>query len=231
MSKDHSDAVQKHFTNEWEEYDLKICKAIPFYKESFNTLTSIIIQSGLKPERILEIGVGTGNLTRQLLKRFPSSSILGIDLVDRYLLQAKQKLEIYKDRINLEVKDINEFVFNEKYDLVVSSYVFHHIENSAQNSIYNNIFAHLNSGGMFINADFIDSSSSYFSNLFDQLRIQYMRNQGLCETSIKSDYIEHRKLEIPMPLEKQMQFLTQIGFKDVECFWKYLNLAVFGGVK
>lgn len=231
MSKGHSDAVKNHFANEWEEYDLKISKAVPFYKESFDILISIILQSEIEPKRILEVGVGTGNLTDRLLKSFPDSSILGIDLVDKYLLQAKQKLEIYQDRICLEVKDINEFEFNENYDLVVSSYVFHHIENSTQNSIYENIFKHLNSNGMFINADFIDSSSLYFSNVFDKLRIQYMRNQGVNETSIKSDYIEHRKLEIPMPLEEQMQFLTQIGFKDVECFWKYLNLAVFGGIK
>ncbi len=231
MSKNHSNEVRDHFAKEWEEYDLKIFQAIPFYKESFDTLISIIDQSGIKPKRILEIGVGTGNLTERLLQSFPSASLFGIDLVDDYLLQAKQKLMVFKDRVTLAAKDISDFDFNENYDLVVTSYVFHHIENNNQNSIYETIFKHLNSGGMFINADFVDSSSLYFSSLFDQLRMQYMRSQGVDENSIKADYIDHRKFEIAIPLEKQIQFLSQIGFNEVECFWKYLNLAVFGGVK
>jgi hypothetical protein len=40
-----------------------------------------------------------------------------------------------------------------------------------------------------------------------------------------------KKFETPMPLEKQMTVLSQIGFKDVECFWRYLNLTVFGAKK
>jgi len=231
MTKNHSNIVRDHFDNKWREYDSKITKSIPFYEESFNILISIIKGSGTEPKRILEIGVGTGNLTLSLLKCFPSASLFGIDLVENYVLKAKQKLSAFDDRAILAVRDIEDFEFNENYDLVVTSYVFHHIKNNTQNSIYGSIFEHLNPGGMFINADFVDSSSRYFSTLFDDIRMQYMRSRGLDESTIKSDYLDHRKLEIPMPLEEQIRVLSQIGFSEVECFWKYLNLAVFGGVR
>lgn len=231
MPKNHSERVKNHFTQEWEEYDSKISKAIPFYKESFDTLISILHGAGINPKRILEIGVGTGNLTNRLLQEFPQTSLVGIDLVEDYIIQAKQKLSVFEDRIKLSVKDVIDFDFIENYDLVITSYVFHHIENNTKSSIYKKIYTHLNPDGMFVNADFVDSSSSYFSNLFDQLRMEYMRSRGFNEDSIKSYYTEHRKLETPMPIEEQITLLSQIGFRDVECFWKYLNLAVFGGIK
>lgn len=175
--------------------------------------------------------MGTGNLTNRLLKAFPDASILGIDIVEDYVLQARHKLDIHKSRVDLILKDINDFEFPESYDLIVSSYVFHHVENVAQSNIYCTIYEHLNPNGVFINADFVDSASPYFSSLFDELRMDYMRHQGVSEDSIRVDYLEHRKLEIPMPLKDQIALLSQIGFTKVECFWKYLNLAVFGGKK
>ena len=29
----------------------------------------------------------------------------------------------------------------------------------------------------------------------------------------------------------QCRWLREIGFQDVDCFWKYFELAIFGGVK
>ncbi len=46
-----------------------------------------------------------------------------------------------------------------------------------------------------------------------------------------TQYLEHRKLEIPVPLGTQLEWLSALGFTDVECFWKYLNLAIFGDRK
>jgi tRNA (cmo5U34)-methyltransferase len=187
--------------------------------------------AGIRPKRILEIGVGTGNLTRRVLEAFPHALLVGIDVVEEYILHARQKLSDSEDRMTLLVKDVNDFEFNERYDVILTSYVFHHIKNPSQNAIYTTIYQHLNPNGLFINADFVDSSSSYFRSIFDALRMDYMRDQGIDERTIQVDYQDHKKFEIPMPLEKQMAVLSQIGFNDVECFWKYLNLAVFGAKK
>jgi tRNA (cmo5U34)-methyltransferase len=33
------------------------------------------------------------------------------------------------------------------------------------------------------------------------------------------------------PLGAQLEWLREAGFKSVDCYWKYLELAIFGGVK
>ena len=40
-----------------------------------------------------------------------------------------------------------------------------------------------------------------------------------------------RSANILAPLEDQCRWLRELGFEDVDCFWKYFELAIFGGRK
>jgi tRNA (cmo5U34)-methyltransferase len=231
MSQKHSENVKVHFSNEWREYDAKIKKVIPFYNICFNVIIDILKQAYYKPKSILDIGIGTGNLSLKLLEAFPKSELTGIDLVDDFINIARQKLINYSKNVKLICKDIKEFSFINKYDLIVTSFMFHHLENKEKKLIYKKIYGSLNQNGFFFNLDFVGSSSRYFYNLFDKIRIMLMQNEGIDKKTIQKDYIEHRALEIPVPDREQMIWLEKIGFQDIECFWKYINLSVFGGRK
>ncbi len=58
-----------------------------------------------------------------------------------------------------------------------------------------------------------------------------MKAEGVSHERIEREYIKHRELEIPVPVETQLRWLRETGFTDIECFWKFLNLAMFGGRK
>jgi tRNA (cmo5U34)-methyltransferase len=113
----------------------------------------------------------------------------------------------------------------------VSAFVLHHTEDDTKRRVYKQIYSSLNIGGCLANADFVDSASPVFSRVFDELRVAYMRQSGLTEERIRVEHFEHRKLERPTPMETQLEWLRHIGFADVECLWKYLNLAIFAGLK
>jgi len=40
-----------------------------------------------------------------------------------------------------------------------------------------------------------------------------------------------RAANILAPLEDQYRWQWEVGFQDVDYFWKYFELAIFGGVK
>jgi hypothetical protein len=48
---------------------------------------------------------------------------------------------------------------------------------------------------------------------------------------IENMYYQDKKENIPAPVEKQCQWLRDIGFQDVDCFFKTFELALFGGRK
>ena len=40
-----------------------------------------------------------------------------------------------------------------------------------------------------------------------------------------------RAANILASVEEQCRWLHEIGFQDVDCFWKYFELAIFGGFR
>ena len=220
-----SNNVARHFAKEWHDYDEQIRISIPFYDQALSTLVSIVEAGGIRPARILDLGVGTGNLAHLLLRTWPEAHLTGIDLVPDFIEIALKRLSAHAERTVLANTDVADFDFAGKYDLVVSSFMFHHLSDELKRTTYRRVLSCLRSGGTFINADYVDSASPLYSRIFYDLRIAFIRQQGGSE----ADYIEHHKLEVPSPMEVQMSWLREIGFVDLECFWKYLNLAIFGG--
>jgi len=75
--------------------------------------------------RILDIGVGSGLISLMLAQRYPSASVVGIDIDEDAIAQAKENAELspWKDRIELFVADVCEFSKNEnmQFDAIVSN--------------------------------------------------------------------------------------------------------------
>jgi malonyl-CoA O-methyltransferase len=72
--------------------------------------------------RILDIGCGTGYLTKQLADLFPSSKITAIDIAPGMIDIVKS--EINRDNIDYICADIEEFEFTANYDLIISNATF-----------------------------------------------------------------------------------------------------------
>jgi tRNA (cmo5U34)-methyltransferase len=231
MPADRTKHVQQHFTKDWAEYDRQIRQVIPFYDAALATLIDIVKVTCPQVETILDLGVGTGNLAELALTSFPTAHLTGVDLVQAFIDVANTKLARHDDRVRLLCTDVAEFDFSATYDLVVASFLFHHLEHPLKQELHSRIFSSLCPGGVFVNLDFVHSRSAFFGKVFDALRIESMRAQGVRDDRIRREYIDHRKLEIPIPVEAQLQWLQEAGFVDTECFWKYLNLAMVGGRK
>lgn len=230
MSTNQSDRVANHFTQEWEDYDHQIRESIPFYDQALATLLRVVREGVAVPDRILDLGVGTGNLAHLLLGAFPDAHLTGVDLVPNYIELAARRLAAYREHVSLLRADLIEFDLEpSRYDLIVTSFAFHHISDQNKRLLYARISESLSRGGCFVNADFVDSASPSWRAAFDRIRIDHMRESGWSEEQIKRRYVDHRNLEIPVPMEAQLEWLQEAGLVDVECFWKYLNLAVFGG--
>jgi len=227
--KRHSEQVARHFASDWTEYDAQIRQVIPHYDGALSTLRDLVAATCQRTERILEIGTGTGSLSECLLSSFPKAHLTGIEIVPEFVRCAEKKLAKHASRVELVCMDVVDFSMSATYDVVVTSFVFHHLEDAVKRAMYAKVFDSLRQDGLVVNLDFVDSPSPYFGQVFDELRIRAMEAHGVSQERIQREYIEHRKLEIPVPLPVQLEWLREVGYVDTECFWKYLNLAMFGG--
>lgn len=98
--------------------------------------------------KVLDIGVGTGNLAEKYLNR--GYDIIGIDQSREMLNVAKQKFP------NLKVR-LGEFLKipfnNSKFDIIVSTYAFHHLNDSEKNLAIKEIIRVLKDDGRIVIGD------------------------------------------------------------------------------
>lgn len=69
------------------------------------------------PRRVLDLGTGTGSVARLVAERFPDAEVVGVDIAERMIDEARAKTE--GDRVHYVVADAQHLPFeDEAFDLV-----------------------------------------------------------------------------------------------------------------
>ena len=87
------------------------------------------VPSGFRPERILDVGCGTGRLLRTAAKRWPQAALTGVDPAEGMLAQARRLTPEAQFCVSL-VESLA--LPDESADLVFSTASFHHWQDQQQ---------------------------------------------------------------------------------------------------
>lgn len=152
----------------------------PFYDRILNLTfpekkikEDLIQQTGLKGnESILDFGCGTGTLSVMIKEEFPSVILTGIDVDSDVLSIAERKTKQKGLDIVFKKYDGTILPFHEdqRFDIIVSSLVFHHIPTAQKVNILHQIFSVLKPGGKLLIADFGKAKNWYAKIAFGVFR-------------------------------------------------------------
>ena len=193
----------------------------------------------------LDMGCGDGILGRQLLKEWPESKGIFMDFSQPMISSAKEKCQPYKNRYTIVHQDYSEDNWMESIkdktpvDVVISGYSIHHHEDERKYSIYKDVFNILKPGGVFLNLEHVASPNPKIEKLFDETFIDglyayHVRSGGKETRQDIADKFYNREDKVLNKLtlvEKQVDWLGDIGYINTDCFFKLFELALFGGQK
>lgn len=98
-----------------------------------------------EPELILDVGMGTGRMAQQIVRQFPSAQMVGIDLADGMVAQARQRSREYQ----VVQADAAMLPFLPgQFDLIVSNLAYQWVEAFGQAFLQN--YQALKPGGEFV---------------------------------------------------------------------------------
>jgi len=220
--------VSEHFEKEAPIYDDLILRLIPFYKEQHNIMLGLLPHRPEQTLSALDLGCGTGVLSYLLLSHFPNIRVTAYDLAENMLATCKKNLTGYSDRVTLKQGNFGTDSFGEGYDVVLSGFAIHHLDNPGKADLYKRIYRGLNPGGLFLNRDIVLGATPEITEQYHRLWRQFIRSNGEDDDKWFQNYLAE---DIPASVRDQLDWLTDAGFADVGCHWKYLNFAIFGGRK
>jgi len=167
------------------------------------------------------------------------------DFSEPMLEQAREQLKDYADQLafeNLDYGDpawVNRMQAEAPFDAIVSGYSIHHQPDARKRPIYEEIFSLLKPGGWFINIEHIAAESQTSVDLFNKHIIDgryaiEKANGGSKTREEISDIFMNRPdkdANILLSVNTQCDWLGEIGYEEVDCYFRVYELAVFGGRK
>jgi ubiquinone/menaquinone biosynthesis C-methylase UbiE len=216
--------------------------AIPSADTQIEVMLKIVQQWCPNPQTILDLGCGDGVLGRAVWDEYPDAQISFVDFSDPMLDALKNELGEESSAIIIKADFSNsKWVehLNGSFDLVLSGFAIHHQPDERKQQLYKEIYEILSRGGVFLNLEHVASSTEEVEAIFDDYFIDHRHalrqsvEPEVSRTEIAQDYHSRSDKEenILAPLEDQCEWLRQIGFRDVDCYFKVFELALFGGRK
>lgn len=219
--------------------------AIPMAQEQIGVMMSILKSRGQPVDSFLDLGCGDGILGAAVLGEYPSARGILADFSEPMLVQAREQLKDYADRLTFENLDYgnpdwtNRMRTHGPFDAVVSGYSIHHQPDAHKREVYEEIFSLLQPGGWFINIEHVASAAQLNIDLFENhyVRARYAieQREGGARTfgELANEYRNRpdKDANILAPVELQCDWLREIGYEEVDCYFRIYELAVFAGRK
>lgn len=99
-------------------------------------------------DKIIDFGCGPGENDILILKKLNfNGKVIGLDISDDMLIQAKKRAKRYKNFEIIRARIDDELPFNEEFDHVFISFVLHGFENFDKEKILRNAYKVLKKGG------------------------------------------------------------------------------------
>jgi tRNA (cmo5U34)-methyltransferase len=207
-------------TSEWQTVEHAFAYLARADKLPHRTEGERVLLDQIPPhtKRVLDLGTGNGRILALVKLNNPGIEGVALDFSEPMLQQATKRFAD-DSQIKIVAHDFS-FPLPSKlgyFDAIVSSLAIHHLTHPRKKQLYSEIFEHLNPTGVFCNLEHVSSPTVNLHNKF-------LYATGLTP---QNEDPSNNLLDV----ETQLQWLRQIGFVDVDCNWKWLELALLVGFK
>jgi SAM-dependent methyltransferase len=215
--------------------------SIPYASDQIEVMLRLVRHFLGAPRRVLDLGCGDGILARAVLSNHPGASAVLLDHSEPMLERARAAMKDFAERCTLLHGDLADSLPSltrpaapDGFDLVVSGYAIHHLPHARKHALYAEIHGLLRPGGLFVNVEHVSSVTPRLEALFDAVYVDNLASRlGRPREEVEHEHVNRpdRADNILAPVEEQVGWLREIGFAHADCYFKWLELAVFGGVK
>jgi tRNA (cmo5U34)-methyltransferase len=215
---------------------------IPLWEAQKELTRRLITHGDRRIGRFCDLGAGDGGLAELVMDAHPESTCVLVDFSEPMLAAAEKRLASRPGRGEIVRGDLSDPAWQhglpagERYDAVVSRLAIHHLPDERKQALYREVFELLTPGGLFLNWEHV-AAGGLAAGLFEQFFIESLleaesqRENPRSREEVLRSYDDAHDDDILADAETQCDWLRDIGFEQVDTYFKVPELAIFGGVR
>ncbi len=227
--------VSGFFDSLTADYEASIARCVPRYAEMLATLLKYIPASQEHPQSILELGAGTGNLSRRLAQQYPDAELHLLDISEASLDCSVQRLSAIgcnMDNVHRCCQDMREYSFPlAQFDVVISTISIHHLNSAEKRELFAACYQTLRPGGVFTFSDQFSAETDEMYQKHMSTWHDYAMASGASNDEWQMWMDHQEKHDYHDPLPQQLEWLQHAGFQHVDCPWRYALWSIVQGIK
>lgn len=178
--------------------------------------------------KALDLGCGTGILTKLLLQRFSNAHVKGFDITKQMLEEYKLNLQEFKHQVEAIKGDFKTDFFGLNYDIILTGLTLHHLNAEQRKKIFQKIYNSLAPDGIFVTRDIIVGESIQDTNKLYEKWKKFMREN---DENAEAWYQKHLEKDFPQSITELTSWLKDVGFSRVTLQRQDNNFVVISAVK
>lgn len=204
-------------------YDTARRRLVPPYDDLYATAVGALDLVDGGPDRILDLGAGTGLLSAGMRAAWPQAALTLTDAAGEMLRRAREALG--DDNVSYFRADLADPLPAGPWDAIVSALAIHHLADEDKRGLFARIHAELRAGGVFVNAEQVSGPTDLFSERYEAWHERRAREAGSDDAEWEGA-VERMAYDRCADVESQLRWLRQAGFDDADCLFKDHRFAV-----
>ena len=233
--KESREQVNQNFRSVTNASDFfpNVAKIAPAHDYSHELLLRTLATLLPRSPSVIDLGAGTGRLSKLVVERFPECQVTLVDVSDKLLEEAERQLERIGARFKIVAGDLFETDIDlevESFDGVISSFALCHGRlESDYEGLYRRILEWIKPSGCFLCLDHVHGAKTDLTMLGYEDWAELLSEtfpEDRVEKIMKNSIIE----DSPLSLSRHLFLLSKVGFKNVDVLWKEGLFALYGAV-
>ena len=208
-------SVRRHLRVEVDAYDEAIRRFIPGYEAMLEAAAAEIAR--VDPERVLDLGGGTGALAEAILLAAPRAGVELIDLDPEMLETARERLDRFGARARFREASFYDPLPDA--DAVAASLALHHVPKMDEKQrLFVRLHDCLHPGGVFVNADATMPADPDAREAVWRGWAAHLVSCGIPEKRAYEHFAEWQEEDTYFPAEVEAAAMRAAGF-ETEAVW------------
>lgn len=212
-------------------FDDMLARSIPQYdimRQSVFELAAPYVQSN---SWIVDLGCSRGEALAPFVERFGSANkYLGIELSESMYLAARTRFA-NNQAVTIRQLDLRSVYPPESASVTLSILTLQFIPIEYRQRIMRHIFKSLVSGGAFILVEKVLGNSAELDSLMVKLYYDLKGANGYTPEQIERKRLSLEGVLVPVTARWNEELLNMAGFRQVDCFWRWMNFAGWIAIK